>query len=411
MVTFLRLVKSDYIPKIWVLCLLLIVLTGCSSHSTELVPPSETPSTISPSLTPTSLPVVTPTPINPPTISSTLTLKPSAVQNCIQIFPNPDRLAGKDYGKIIFDRDSLTTALYNKLQNPYLYEPGVNRKKTIINGLNFAVSNDRVMFAYRLKDKEKIIVSDSNGQVLSTNSIQYDDIEHWVNDGLLLHNDNSFAFLDLLSTERKRLREDFPNRYRMQGVWKGIYAEVSYDPSLTKVLYFAKDNQTDAYYFSLWDVLAEKEIVHIPQIGFADSFPAEWSLDSEQVIVYATSTDGTQTALFSIHVNGWIETLLPDGSPSFALSPDSKKLAFWAQGDNWKNWSLSVFDRETKIITDYCIKSTYFPLISPIWSPDSQNLVVYPSEDDENTIALLVDRGQNFAAQIAENAKPVGWLK
>jgi len=402
---FGRLEKSKHTQKIQILCLL-IFFTGCSSQPAS-TPSIATPSKTLPLSTSTSVPVATPTSIN----------EPNLTQNCPRFFQNLDRLKGNNYGKILFDRDSTSGTLYNKLENPYLYTLGTDKKDWLINGTGFAVSNDRSLFAYQVKDEYEIIISDGNGKVQTISFTQPLGIDMWVNDGLLLYNYNNaeISFRNLFDNEQKILQENFINRYSVHGTWReGVYEKVYYDPSLTKAFYFAKDSQTNSYYFSIWDVLANQEIVRLPQIGITDSFPAEWSLDGKQIVIFASSNkNASQVEILSIHMDGTVETLLPNAnhSPLFALSPDSQNLALWLYDKNEKNWSLSVLDIESKDITDYCIKSRYFPEMSPLWSPDSQNLVVYPSDNDENTEAILVDREQNFAVRIAENAKPVGWLK
>jgi hypothetical protein len=396
--------KSKHTQKIQILCLLFIFI-GCSSQPTS-TPSIATPSKTLPLSTSTSVQAVTPTSIN----------KSNLTQNCPQFFQNLDRLEGNNYGKILFDRDSTTSTLYNKLENPYLYTLGTNEKKWIIKGAGFAVSNDGSLFAYRVVDEYKIIISNGgNGKTLSISFTQPVSVEGWVSDGFLYnYNNDETLFVNPFNNERKILQKNFPNRYSLHDTWmEGVYEKVYYDPTLTRAFYFAKDAQTNSYYFSMWDVSANKEIVRLPQIGFADSFPAEWALDGKQIIIYVSSTNGKQTVLLSIHTDGTIETLLSNANNSsrFALSPDSQYLALWLYDKNQKNWSLSVLDMKSKSITDYCLKSKYFPEMPPLWSPDNQNLVVYPSDNDENTEAILVNREQNFAVRIAENAKPIGWLK
>jgi hypothetical protein len=394
--------------------LLLMFLVGCSTKAPHFTPLPEASRTS----VPTGL-MATPTlQLEPaPTGQSNI------VRECLEISTDLNKLNGKNYGKIIFDRDSITPILHNKLEAPYLYELGTNQKKNIdppkvdatlaynIADNSFFVSPDRTSFVYHIFNDENnddlLVVADRNGETLATHLIGPFQIESWERNGVIFSNYAGVSYFNPYTVETKGLRDDFPNRYQPIDIGRGLYGEVHYDPSLTKALYFARESQSDQvhYYIAIWDTLNEKEIARYLILPLMDRYSlVDWSLDGQEAIFF----DGS---LVSLHINGEVETLLANGSPSFALSPDGKKLAFWLTDQDWKNWSLSVFDRETKTITDYCIKSVYFPAYPPLWSPDSQNLVIYPSDDLDNTEAILIDREQNFAVRIAENAKPVGWLK
>jgi len=385
------------------LCLLFI-LAGCTAR-----PPLNT--TIETPAHTFKLPISTNTPVETPLAVS----RPDLTRKCPQFLQSVDSLADNNYGKILFDRDSTTDILYNKLGNPYLYTLNKNKKEWIPNGTDFSVSNDRTLYAYRLSSENKLIISDSNGIILTISSTPDEGVGNWVNNGILFYDrDNGLYFFNPFKNERKFLRESFPHRYiRQETYLEGIYEKIYYDPSLTNAFYYAKDSLTNSYYFSIWNVSANKEIVRVPQYGVADSFPAEWSLDGKQIIVFAWSiANEKQTALLDIHTDGTIETLLSNAKypPMFALSPDSKNLALWLYDVVQDSFNLSVLDMRSKTITDYCINSKFLPDIAPIWSPDSQTLVAYLS-DGNNSMAILIDTKKNFAIQIAENAKPVGWLK
>jgi dipeptidyl aminopeptidase/acylaminoacyl peptidase len=102
-------------------------------------------------------------------------------------------------------------------------------------------------------------------------------------------------------------------------------------------LYFAWDVSTDTYYISVWDIPADKELFRFHPSWTWDSYPANWSSDGQEVIIYDGPFD--KGSLLSLHVNGEIETLLPEGmgSPQFALSPDDNKLAFWLTDEKRNN--------------------------------------------------------------------------
>ncbi|MEP7135737.1 MAG: hypothetical protein ABI904_12470 [Chloroflexota bacterium] len=331
----------------------------------------------------------------------------SIVEQCLIISEDTKQLLGKDYGSIIFDREAESIYIYNKLATPYLYEPGTNQK-TSINGYGFAVSLDGTMYAYTTDDN-LVVVSDKDGTILTTSPTQNDLITRWVNDGLIIETGKTHIFLNPFTGERRELFEDLPNRYISQGL-RGLYQDVSFDPTLTRALYFAWDQKNNIYYFSLWDIANNKEIARISQSGFADAgLPVQWSSDSKQAILRVWEGDNMYSFI-SIHKNGQTETVLRQNASSFSLSPDNKKLAFWLYNNSKKKWEFSVRNLQTKEITNYCLESKYFP-ITPIWSVDSQNLVLEFIEDSANASVVLVNLNQGLAIQIAKNAKPIGWLK
>ena len=47
---------------------------------------------------------------------------------------------------------------------------------------------------------------------------------------------------------------------------------------------------------------------------------------------------------------------------------------------------------------------------APIWSPDSQQFLVVDWYEKEHSRVVLVDIAQGFAAQIAEDMEPLGWM-
>jgi hypothetical protein len=46
----------------------------------------------------------------------------------------------------------------------------------------------------------------------------------------------------------------------------------------------------------------------------------------------------------------------------------------------------------------------------PIWSPDGRYLVVSQRDDEDEGPVILLDTVENWAAKIAEDAEPQGWV-
>jgi hypothetical protein len=395
------------ILKLSIPIILALIVTGCSfTPTTTLLSSTQSPALLS-TRTSTSL---------PPAITSTPTKLPVVTRQCLAVTTDNLQFSGKDYGAIIFARDDSSSELLNKLAQPYLYEPGSNQKMAI-HGINFAISLDRNMYAYRLADQNKIFVSNKNNQILATIDSQ-DFITRWTKNGVLvetfMEGGSKITFLNPFTGEKKTLQEDFPNRYIIDYAHWGIGRNVYYDPQLNMALYLAK-NENNSKYISLWNVSANKEIGRISEIIQDDSQDAEWSTDSKQVIIRFWK-ENNQVYLFSIHQDGHLESLFLDGELSkqdaiqYSLSSNSKKLALWLFNETSQKWEIAVLDMQTKRVVNCCIESKYFPNV-PIWSPNSSSLLFQIDEDTANTSTVLIDLDKNIAVQIAENAKAVGWLK
>ena len=96
-----------------------------------------------------------------------------------------------------------------------------------------------------------------------------------------------------------------------------------------------------------------------------------------------------------------------DSCPRWA--PDGKNIMFLSSRGREKGvlpWVISAQGGEARPIC-----SEPKGIENPVWSPDSTQLVITSPGDQPNSErAILVDLVQNYAVQIAENLRPVGWM-
>ena len=225
------------------------------------------------------------------------------------------------------------------------------------------------------------------------------------------------------TTEQKQLDPDYPD-IEIDGnrLFGWSYTETVYDPTLSLVVYPRSDRET----VILWDRESNREIVRFSRRLFnAEGAIPVWSPDGSVMLKLDTpeNADPSQVELFGMSRGGTLTqlTYLTNSSPnawvsSFSWSPDMRHIAFWLSlgPDNGEN--LAVLDLETKTVTNYCLKGlTHWRnmsglLSAPIWSPDSNKLLINLPNGEDNSKAVIIDIDQDYAAEIVDNMLPIGWL-
>jgi len=104
------------------------------------------------------------------------------------------------------------------------------------------------------------------------------------------------------------------------------------------------------------------------------------------------------------------------------LSPDKQKLAFLASMENQHDGktSLYILDLKSGELMDPCLKGPEmvspngrFDLTTfygPVWSPDSQHILLENRTAEDASRLLYVDLANQFAVHIASNTQPLGWM-
>lgn len=444
-------------------CLENVSPTSVRPFSTSRLTPARPPSSpthLIPSPTPPPSRTVTPTPLK----TATLTKTPTASQTVTATVPPETRLKFEcldvlpnlQAGATSADRMSLNAIVRNDT-GTFLLNMVTNQSVQIAEaGENlgeFMISPDTKNLAFASTslasdgsiDQRYMVIVDANGQRQKV--VPWEEkwfgILAWTNDNrLLLSYDDPdlkasgkqstlFAYLvfDPFSGEQEILLPNFPEYIHDAKIpfWDGWFGAV-YDPTLTRVIYPHTMQTPDGFFtFALWDlskrsIVASLEKVYheLMSLSIAASMPV-WSPDGSQVAFIGHGIDINQPEfeLYRVSRDGQVEQLTHLSSISllrgmtFSWSPDGGKIAMLMDSGVGVS-HVSVLDVETKDVTDYCIPikmgmggEEFYP---PIWSPDGQQFLVIDWAEDGHSRIILVDIDQNFAAQIAENVEPLGWM-
>lgn len=188
------------------------------------------------------------------------------------------------------------------------------------------------------------------------------------------------------------------------------------DHVLTRAVYVRDVTMGDIHLaYSLRDIPSRQELWQ--RGGVELVIPPQWSPDWSQVAVVARpdEKDFWHTDIFSVSRGGQ-ETQLTNFKElypfalvgHFAWSPNGRYIAFWVDiRQNSKQVvpeQLAVLEVASRQVTNYCIVGNGTFSDAPVWSPDSQQLVVY------NNHGILVDIVKAFAVQLPEDLTPIAWM-
>jgi Tol biopolymer transport system component len=168
-------------------------------------------------------------------------------------------------------------------------------------------------------------------------------------------------------------------------------------------------------------------LAKVKDVGKSFSYRPIWSPDGQQVFVSVISQINSANPgneidnLFSFGQDGQVRQLTNFNESSMdvkigtaSISPNGGMIAFWLklQPSSYKDQQLAVLDLATNRVTNYCIPGDQISggVSAPIWSPDSRYLAVENAYEANASKVILVDIVQGWAAQIAENLTPAGWM-
>lgn len=444
------------------LLMFVVLFAGCSEGitSTPMASISQTPearpplpilvtSTVTitaaieptPTVTATSLPIIAITiPLSTtvtPIVTATPIIPPDVVNNkCLEVADSlpPDAAVG---GVIVLvDYRGQATYLMDMQTGTITPLPRQDNQKFG----RFFVSPNRRWLA-------SIITTDAEGPanslvIFTADGLQYQSIPvpeglviaEWLNDEHLVMVSSKWdgetlqplTLLNPFTEQLQELVQDYPDMDNFSQLIWGPYSgstRTVYDPVLSRVLYPRFGTG-----IVLWDIQAQKALAEI-WWKFPDTYGQnpKWSPDGEQATVVGDlggegSSIQYKDEFFSFDKDGEIKQLthMSDYYNSVAIvreydwSPDGRRIAFLMSNESnpFLNEQLAILDTLTGQVTNYSSVGNYSNYSTPVWSPDGTQVVIAALTSDLKQVqsVILVDIVNGYAAQIAKDVWPMGWL-
>ena len=232
---------------------------------------------------------------------------------------------------------------------------------------------------------------------------------------------NNEKIIEPFITEEERI---IPSDRELIYGW-GFYAfhKIIYNSTFTRAIYASSDENGATIVFR--DLLSNKDISAL-RSHEAWGISPKWSPDGAQIVIgmNINSADG-KNEIVVVDQNGALiftthlaELYEKSYISSLSWSPDGKKIAFWYTANENINSALrlAILDTSTQKITDFCTTkdSPYYRWHtndkSPIWSPDSNYLLLETANDDIPN-AVILDIVNGNAVIIKNSYEPIGWMK
>ncbi len=411
------------------------ILAGCRAETNVLVVPTVTN-------IPTLSPTASPSPILTLPQVGTSTASPKAMRDhCLEIADHPS----SDYilkGTIVYKNSDDTDAfLWNdETKNVYRF-PREDGDRL----WDFDVSPDRkhVAYLHTSNTQDKLVIATADGQPIWS-EIRIPDSYYWnwfdnerlISSVIPQNGTPSLFLLNPFTGKRQELRTDFPDSILFSNdltdprvYWWFRHGGLPvYDPTLTRILYPECDSQCQdqsksGWPIALWDVETSQVIARIMTMDNYGDTPV-WTPDGTGFIISANidpkDPNSYGSEFFAVSREGQLNQLTHfmdsygavDIHDSYSVSPNGKLLAFWilTVPSRYEGTRLAVLNMETGEVINYCIQS--YGSVNPIWSPDGTQLVVFVHDEQAPGIrsTVLIDLAGNYAAQIAEDVVPAGWM-
>lgn len=430
---------SQKLFNILVIC---AFLAGCSvSTPTIQATPLEQKITGTPTTRPIQLPTSSLTPSPSPTAT------PPGNPECLDVNPN-----------FIFSDKSQGVAVLagiNPGSSDVLLEMSTGEEAPLPNDRrDTALSPNRQFFVFHSGTKINIISGD--GRVVKSLpwNASWREIASWIGDNTILISKkgekiDSMIALDPWTGKTGNLIPNFPGVYQIYPYphWGGGYStsQTFYAPALDKVIYIPtlKDNYES---FVFWDLNNQGEITHWSRGSEYYVYPPQWSPDGSKFVIniqqekktlddgsdqvkqelFQISNDGESTKLTNFSSN--YENI---GIGNFSWSPNGQLIAFSVNlspiqypqdytelhnGGNYRpkdTYRLVILDTVSRTLTNYCVPAGS-GLYSPVWSPDSNYVLVtddYEHFSPNKSLVFWVDIQGHEASVLEKDAIALGWLK
>jgi len=368
-----------------------------------------------------------------------------AQEQCLEILPNLPAGLNINGSFLLSKLDSHHTTYIFHLDGTKVFLP-----KTANETLDFIeVSPNRRWISYYAENlidenASRLVVTDLTGKQVFSKSIskrKWWGIDSWAgNEHLLIDKYQSMPDVSLATPlpiivlnpftgEEYELAPSYPDMVSLYPTfdWQEYgFSGAGYAPNLTLVAYARTDGKV-----VLWNVQKKHEITNIQSAATFGDGPV-WNPDGSRFIIDSipestgsSSEDFWKEELYIVGSDGKTSRATSltdefDGATisGYQWSPDGQHVAFWLAVEPNTHTSLSAelsyinqlatLDLVTKKVTLYCIRGN--SKVSPIvWSPDGTQLLINTlSGNTYDTV--LVDIVKGFAAKIAKNTIPEGWV-
>lgn len=398
-----------------------LITNGCLQSKTPTFTPSQS-TAISPRATDSLEKVVAETPTIQPTQNSeqnsNLTFQCLDIQSSL---PSNFKFVGKIILKGYYGSRTL-----------YALQPSNGITDTTIldeNILAPVISPDGKLLAYLddydRDDTSKLILVNSNNEVQRAFhwrwGFVWGPVFSWINNNQLAINPYSheqMIIFNPFTNDTKSIAFDqFPEfNFILNLPW------ANYDPTLTRIIYPKGDS------LALFDAENSQVLAEVPAGEQRLSTHVAWAMDGISAAIIGSIfpfTDNMSDELFIVSRDGVAEQVthlsnyyehVSLHSPSW--SPNGKLVALWEKDslDDYKLFKLIVINLNTKEAMNYCISSVlddrgfheYLP--EPKWSPDNSQILVENRYSEDHNNIILIDISKNIAVQIAQDARPIGWM-
>jgi hypothetical protein len=376
-----------------------------------------------------------------PTITSTAKIIPP-IPECFQNLPKLPESASST-GKFLFWSKKQTFDLPLIVMDMDTWE-----KKELLDvrykiGLSAAISPTMEWLAFHDLNNNKLMLMDANLKLseVSDWDEQWRWITGWLNNEqiqfrLMQKNETNEIFplglLNIYTKEYEEIERDYP-RFIFTTENEGWIQATIYDPTLSKVAYPAFPNSEGNKSIVMLDIKTNDIITEIKDFHFITISRPKWTSDGKYLILVKEDYLGKSRPeedheeFFRVSYEGDVKRLTYFNDyhkfsriGSFSLSPDEQFLAFWFQDKSeGDNEYLNILNLQTLEIIDTCIYhlASYSNAIIPYWSPDNHAMVImrdkYRVEGDQDDVTseiIYIDLINGFAASIAEDVVPIGWL-
>ena len=425
-----------------------LTVTPIPSTKTELakaftpIPPTKTilASTITPTLKPLSM-------------NATATLTPVS-----SVDPNTKMKVNcvKESSTLADNKDLEGAILFSAGNDNYLFiDPKTSEQTTFIQGESVygsvAISPSHKNMYYEKLTKSggkstlMSVVASMDGVITTFPYKQEWMFAWWLNNDRLISETqyqephNSVTIIDPVSGEELEMTLNLPDPYFAYTPQDSYLLPVDMDPTMTRVIYF---DDGGIGRLILWNISTQEMLAWLPYpVPDTPGLPpgggpdSSWSLDGSQFVTTSpvrysdtASTIPSAEELFSISRDGQVKQLTHFSAVygfvriyRYQQSPDGRYIAFWLQVDEDKEKSsndvsqrLVVLDTVTEDVIDYCISISGQNIIrsSPVWSPNSHQLVANYESDNGEWPTILLDIVHNFVKPITDNIAlyPLGWM-